>query len=180
MPYTYVLDVLVGTEWALELRSDFAPDIAPTEAAQLLLRAYFCNAKRFVPCSHCGKQHLMSAAKGLLMQHRVDHPTTGAIVKMWSSIGFACPDTQACLHDVATRVRIRWKSNNACLQAEGDTGKMFRICHTCKLSEATVPKGTPTFQVCGRCKNVHYCSVTCQRADWAAHKAYCVVDNKIL
>lgn len=26
---------------------------------------------------------------------------------------------------------------------------------------------------CGRCENIHYCSRTCQKSDWAEHKPHC-------
>ncbi|KZT18725.1 hypothetical protein NEOLEDRAFT_1125105 [Neolentinus lepideus HHB14362 ss-1] len=44
-----------------------------------------------------------------------------------------------------------------------DEGK----CRSCGGS------GKPTLLVCGRCKGAKYCSTTCQRADWKAHKKAC-------
>lgn len=32
----------------------------------------------------------------------------------------------------------------------------------------------PDLKKCSRCKSVHYCSVTCQKDDWADHKKVCV------
>eukprot|EP01083_Nonionella_stella_P163914 541042_1 len=38
-------------------------------------------------------------------------------------------------------------------------------CALCKSSNAT--------SVCGKCKNVYYCNVECQRSDWKQHKKVC-------
>jgi hypothetical protein len=34
-------------------------------------------------------------------------------------------------------------------------------------------KGLSKFDYCGRCRGVGYCSTTCQKAHWKAHKKVC-------
>jgi len=41
------------------------------------------------------------------------------------------------------------------------------------ISCAVCRKAAPDLLVCGRCKNVKYCSPACQRAHWKEHKAEC-------
>eukprot|EP01113_Clastostelium_recurvatum_P014419 TRINITY_DN17846_c0_g1_i1.p1 TRINITY_DN17846_c0_g1~~TRINITY_DN17846_c0_g1_i1.p1 ORF type:complete len:156 (-),score=20.33 TRINITY_DN17846_c0_g1_i1:60-470(-) len=42
-----------------------------------------------------------------------------------------------------------------------------RPCHVCHKDD---PNG---MQLCSRCRQTRYCSVTCQRSDWPAHKKTC-------
>ena len=41
------------------------------------------------------------------------------------------------------------------------------------ISCAACRKAVPGLLMCGRCKNVRYCSPACQRAHWKEHKADC-------
>eukprot|EP00029_Vermamoeba_vermiformis_P013260 TRINITY_DN8176_c0_g1_i1.p1 TRINITY_DN8176_c0_g1~~TRINITY_DN8176_c0_g1_i1.p1 ORF type:complete len:656 (+),score=156.13 TRINITY_DN8176_c0_g1_i1:276-1970(+) len=43
-----------------------------------------------------------------------------------------------------------------------------KFCATCGIF------GVP-LSLCGRCKQIHYCSVVCQKADWITHKKVCNV-----
>ena len=43
--------------------------------------------------------------------------------------------------------------------------KKILACHVCQ--------GTESLKYCGRCKTVKYCSVDCQKQDWADHKPRC-------
>jgi hypothetical protein len=54
--------------------------------------------------------------------------------------------------------------------ASTDLSKKDRslICEICKI---TFEKSLP---VCSKCKNVHYCSNVCQKADWSSHKKLCI------
>jgi hypothetical protein len=43
--------------------------------------------------------------------------------------------------------------------------KVYR-CNNCLKAD----KG---MHVCGKCSNIHYCSVSCQKEDWSLHKQSC-------
>jgi hypothetical protein len=51
------------------------------------------------------------------------------------------------------------------LQAMQQLGKMQMTCDHCKKWGQT--------SRCGRCRIAHYCSATCQKAAWLAHKGFC-------
>ena len=46
--------------------------------------------------------------------------------------------------------------------------KMTEYMYTCTACGKACP-----FNKCGRCKNVHYCNMECQRAHWKEHKSVC-------
>ena len=171
--YKYSLHVLVEGSWSLELQTDAPQELVPADAVLQLLDSYASSINHSVPCAHCNTRRTFLGVKCLLMQHVVRHPGGCKIHKVWGAVGFSCLDKQACVHAVATRVRVHWKAAMADLKAEGESGTMFRVCHACRTSEANAPVGAPKFRVCGRCKNVHYCSTECQRNDWPQHKRWC-------
>jgi ribosomal protein L32 len=47
---------------------------------------------------------------------------------------------------------------------------VLQTCNTCGHPPANLGS---TLNVCGRCKEAHYCSTECQRADWPKHKKVC-------
>ena len=48
-------------------------------------------------------------------------------------------------------------------------GSGQRICAKC----LTFRLGTGHMMRCGRCRQVYYCTVACQKADWKAHRITC-------
>ncbi|KAI3340979.1 hypothetical protein F4824DRAFT_516198 [Ustulina deusta] len=51
-----------------------------------------------------------------------------------------------------------------------DIGRVVNTCGTCGKSKSKKGKELLT---CGRCKKQKYCSLECQRANWAVHKSVC-------
>ena len=176
--YAYTLDVLDAedAEDAANITtvcSEFATDISPVDAVRHhLLVAYVHLVNNAVVCAHCHAPQTATGAKSILMSHVVYYPS-GPIRSAWGSLAFSCPNNQTCVHAVATRVRVHWKAVSARLQAEGESGALFRKCHACGKCEDKNNTNTSKFPVCGRCKNVHYCSAKCQRSDWNVHKNMC-------
>lgn len=170
--YHYSLSVLNEGNWSLELRTDPVQEVKPADAVLYLLDAYADSVAHTVSCAHCNARLVLREAKCILMQHVVNDPS-GLINNAWGAVGFSCPDNQTCVYGVSTCVRVHWKNRMDRLRAEGKSGVMFRVCHTCGTSEASMTTDTPKFRVCGRCKNVHYCSTECQRKDWAQHQHLC-------
>ncbi|RKP21263.1 hypothetical protein ROZALSC1DRAFT_20666 [Rozella allomycis CSF55] len=53
-------------------------------------------------------------------------------------------------------------------------GPSTKICTFCLKHESEVKKRGTKLKLCSRCRNVHYCSVECQKEDWNNHKRLCV------
>uniref|UniRef100_A0A7S4JL00 MYND-type domain-containing protein n=1 Tax=Paramoeba aestuarina TaxID=180227 RepID=A0A7S4JL00_9EUKA len=58
--------------------------------------------------------------------------------------------------------------------------RCIRRCNKCDKSEYKSGfglkdgvGGADKYKLCGRCKQVYYCSVECQKADWKEHKVGC-------
>jgi hypothetical protein len=51
-------------------------------------------------------------------------------------------------------------------------GECGPIAVNCRIGESTSRK----FQKFGRCKEVYFCSLDCQRADWSRHKPPCAAN----
>jgi hypothetical protein len=66
---------------------------------------------------------------------------------------FGVPFVDSIGADLLDAARRHVQRNNACV-----------ICHG---------SGKPKLLVCTACKNVSYCSASCQKADWKVHKKYC-------
>ena len=47
------------------------------------------------------------------------------------------------------------------------------VRRTCAFCHREEPRGGPAFQICGRCRRVHYCDAACQRRDWPGHRGVC-------
>jgi hypothetical protein len=45
-------------------------------------------------------------------------------------------------------------------------------CHGCHRNASP---DEPRFKVCAGCRSLRYCSLECQRKDWAEHKGLCKV-----
>ena len=50
-----------------------------------------------------------------------------------------------------------------------DVGEKIKIDSSCAMYQ----KNTQNLKRCSRCGTIYYCSVNCQRADWAKHKTNC-------
>lgn len=48
----------------------------------------------------------------------------------------------------------------------------------CCACESFPPEGAVAFPVCARCKAASYCSLSCQRLDWANHKIACFTEKE--
>ncbi|TFK20961.1 hypothetical protein FA15DRAFT_100458 [Coprinopsis marcescibilis] len=53
--------------------------------------------------------------------------------------------------------------------------RVLKQCHWCSKKEEP---GIKSFQACGQCKEVIYCSKECQRASWPFHKTACQINAK--
>lgn len=51
------------------------------------------------------------------------------------------------------------------------------VCEKCKKTEY---EDKVSLKRCGQCKNVFYCSSTCQKADWIDHKYFCRKPEAVL
>jgi hypothetical protein len=49
-------------------------------------------------------------------------------------------------------------------EQESGVAEHVKTCHVC---------GATSTSCCSKCKSTRYCSVACQKADWAAHKKLC-------
>jgi hypothetical protein len=47
----------------------------------------------------------------------------------------------------------------------------LKVCEICARTAEEV--GKEKLHICGKCRNVRYCSVECQRAHWPIHKPVC-------
>ena len=79
------------------------------------------------------------------------------------------------MRQLARRVYPHWR---ALFGANDDQvirlSKAASICAECgQGGSSTAGSGTVQLKRCARCKSIEYCSVECQRKNWAHHKAQC-------
>ena len=114
------------------------------------------------------------------------------------SLGRLCRVSKACLRGASEQRHWRalcietWAIDAERLEGGGSPRRQGRPCaceqcaafasatpsQTCRFAGDAAASDTadasPRLRRCGRCKMVAYCSVDCQRANWAEHRRCCV------
>ena len=101
------------------------------------------------PLCSCGRgKHLGSFTQKKSWKDFTPYVTRAAISPL-----FAVPFVDSIGADMLDAARRHAQRDNACANCHGP--------------------GEPKLLVCSTCKNVSYCSKSCQKADWKVHKKYC-------
>ena len=101
------------------------------------------------PLCSCGRgKHLGSFTQKKSWKDFTPYVTRAAISPL-----FAVPFVDSIGADMLDASRRHAQRDNACANCHGP--------------------GEPKLLVCSTCKNVSYCSKSCQKADWKVHKKYC-------
>jgi len=86
------------------------------------------------------------------------------------SIYFEVPSDVSKAQEFMMNSAKNWPSREI-YEGMTDPWSLSQICGGCLKWNS----GDCHFNMCGKCKLAHYCSVECQKQDWPEHKKKCVV-----
>lgn len=124
----------------------------------------FCLLMKNGICSHC---YLLSGSQGCVTKRSLS-----------SSIMIA----QANDRDRVRQMISGFDTGSVLFQQTADGFVGVRLsssgvcCQTCGLHANALTR----LRLCAQCKNVRYCSSTCQKQDWNRHKQDCLTDQDVL
>jgi hypothetical protein len=112
-------------------------------------------------CQHCGKNAVTVLHHPMLFAH-ADPPRVEDILSPVCAAG-------SCARKAKDEIEMALAKEHALSGLADRVGDVVSACENCsKTGSADAP-----LRQCSRCKVAKYCSETCQRAHWAAHKVVC-------